>query len=99
MADKKHELVLVEAISVFRMRYMVEINNGSVVDAIEKVKQGKAKEFSQEHVDEIVISNRKVSLRDALDLCDQDNQYCKDWTKSKKIEVFFTKVGEEANND
>jgi hypothetical protein len=36
-----------------------------------------------------------VSGGEALDICDEDNDYLKDWTDSKKIDVLFTKEGDD----
>jgi hypothetical protein len=49
-----------------------------------------AQEFSQEHLDETIVSHRVVSKKEALALCDIDNDYTKSWSKDKKIETFFT---------
>jgi hypothetical protein len=31
---------------------------------------------------------------EALDMCDVDNDYCKEWTDEQKFNAFFTKEGE-----
>ena len=93
---KKTEWVLVEAIDTFRMRYVVEVPVGEHDKAIDKVRLHQAKEFSQEHLDELIVSHRPISEKEALKLCVDDNQYGAGWTKNKKIEVFFTKIGEKA---
>jgi len=56
-----------------------------------------AKEFSQFHLGETIVSHRVIPFTEALELCDVDNDYCKKWNDEKKIEVFFTKDGEKAN--
>lgn len=94
MPDKK-EWVLVECVSMFRMRYMVEVPAGKDTWALDTVVMHEAKEFSQEHVDETIISHRVVTEAEALKICDQDNAYCSSWTDDKKMQAFFTREGEE----
>ena len=97
---KKKELtqwVLVECVSTFRERYMVEVPVG--VDnygkdkslwALDTVTMQEAKEFSQEHIGEQIISHRVLTKEEALALCDKDNEYGKDWDEETKMKNFFT---------
>ena len=87
------EWVLVEAISQFRERYMVEVPKGKAEWALDTVTLNEAQEFSQEHLGEVIVSHRVVSFEEALKMCDKDNHYCKDWDTNKKIDAFFTKDG------
>lgn len=93
------EWVLVEAVSMFRMRYMVEVPKGKSEWALDTVVMNEAKEFSQEHLDETIVSHWVVTEEEALKICDNDNSYCASWPNEKKIEVFFTKEGEKVNNE
>ena len=88
------EWVLVECISTFRERYMVEVPKGKELWALDTVTMNEAKEFSQEHLGETIVSHRVVSLEEALVLCDKDNAYCLAWSDDKKMDAFFTKEGE-----
>lgn len=88
------EWVLVECISTFRERYMCEVPKGKAEWALDTVTLNQAKEFSQEHLGETIVSHRVVSFMEALELCDKDNQYCNKWNIDKKVEAFFTKDGE-----
>lgn len=99
MLKKKEEFewVLVDAVSSFRMRYMVQVPKGKSEWALDTVVMKEAKEFSQEHIGEQIVSHRVVTEREALDICDVDNDYCSKWADDKKIEVFFTKDGEKAD--
>ena len=90
---KETEWVLVEAISQFRERYMVEVPKGKAEWALDTVTLNQAQEFSQEHLGEVIVSHRVVSFDEALKLCDKDNHYCKDWNTDKKVDAFFTKDG------
>jgi hypothetical protein len=88
------EWVLVECISTFRERYMVEVPIGKELWALDTVTMNEAKEFSQEHLGETIVSHRVVSIEEALVLCDKDNDYCSTWSSDKKIDAFFTKEGD-----
>lgn len=92
MSDKDTEWVLVECVSMFRMRYMVEVPKGKKEWALDTVVCNDAKEFSQKHLDETIVSHRVISEKDALALCDNENEYAMTWTDPKKISTFFTKV-------
>jgi hypothetical protein len=84
--------VLVDAVSMFRMRYMVEVPEDHPEYALDTVTMHEAKEFSQEHLDEIITSHRVVTLDEALQICDQDNSYLKTWSKQDKIDNLFTSM-------
>jgi len=93
--------VLVETVSTFRERYMVEVPVG--IDrygkdkadwALDTVTLEEAKEFSQEHLGETIVSHRVVTKEEALALCDKDNAYCKSWTEGHKVATFFTTMTE-----
>ena len=86
--------VLVEAVQQFRMRYMVQVPKGKAEWALDTVVMEEAKEFSQEHLGETIVSHRVVTPTEALELCDKDNEYCKNWTEEQKRKVFFTFDGE-----
>jgi hypothetical protein len=87
------EWVLVETISQFRERYMVEVPKGKELWALDTVTLNQAQEFSQEHLGEVIVSHRVVSFDEALELCDKDNHYCSEWSDDKKVDAFFTKDG------
>ena len=89
--------VLVETVSMFRERYMVEVPVGTdrygkdkAEWALDTVTLGEAKEFSQEHLGETIVSHRVVTKEDALIMCDKDNDYAKKWNDELKIQTFFT---------
>ncbi len=97
--------VLVECVSTFRERYMVEVPVG--VDkygkdkslwALDTVTMNEAKEFSQEHIGEQIVSHRIVTKEEALTLCDKDNDYGSSWDDETKIKNFFTTWKEQEND-
>jgi len=87
------EWVLVDTVSQFRQRYVVEVPKGKSEYALDSVTMEDVKEFSQKHLGETIVSHRVISEKDALDLFDEDNDYLKDWGKEKKMECGFTPVG------
>jgi bifunctional DNA-binding transcriptional regulator/antitoxin component of YhaV-PrlF toxin-antitoxin module len=87
--------VLVECVQQHRMRYVVEAPADRPEFALDVVTMNQAKEFSQKDLGQTIVSHRVVSGAEALDICDEDNDYLKDWTDSKKIEVLFTKEGDD----
>jgi bifunctional DNA-binding transcriptional regulator/antitoxin component of YhaV-PrlF toxin-antitoxin module len=90
LSKKETELVMVECVSTFRIRYMVEVPIGKADWSLDTVTLEEAKEFSQKHLGEQIVSHRVVSPEEAIKLCDEDNAYCSEWTAEKKEEVFFT---------
>jgi len=95
MAQEK-EWVMVECISTFRERYMVQVPKGKAEWALDTVTMNKAKEFSQKHLGETIVSHRVISEEDALELCDEENDYAKSWSDEHKVNTFFTKEDEKA---
>ncbi len=79
-AGKK--LVLVEAISQYRMRYVVECDD--VTHAEDEVCMERAQEFSQYHLGEVITSSREITGAEYLELFDRDNDYLQNWTEDKK---------------
>lgn len=90
--DKPQELVwvAVDTVSMFRMRYMVQVPASNPEWALDTVTCEEAKEFSQVHVGETIMSHRVVSEEEALKICDEDNDYLKSWSTEKKIDSLFT---------
>lgn len=84
------ELVLVETVSMFRMRYVVEVPKDKSWWALDTVTMNEAKEFSQKHLDETIVSHRVITKDEALSMCDTDNEYAKSWDEDKKIQTFVT---------
>jgi hypothetical protein len=77
---------LVETVSVFRMRYVVEAKNAS--DARDEVTMNVGDnfhEFSQLHLDEMISSTREIDDAEYLRMFDEDNVYLKDWDEEQKF--------------
>jgi len=92
LTKKETEFVLVETVSMFRERYVVEVPTGKTDWASDTVVSNDAKEFSQKHLDEVIISTRTVTKGELLKLCDEDNDYAKIWTEEQKVEAFVTRM-------
>ena len=89
--------VLVECVSTFRHRYMVEVpigvddyGNDKSEYALDTVTLNEAKEFSQQYLGEQIVSHRVITKDEALLLCDTDNKYCSNWNEETKMKNFFT---------
>ena len=101
------KFVLVETISQYRMRYVIEVpdnHNDGMYEcsatqwAEDTVACEEMKEFSQKWLGEIITSSREIGRDEILTLCNQDNDYCngkygEPWTDEKKLEVFVTPIG------
>lgn len=91
MAKKeKTEWVLVDCVSQFRMRYLVEVPAGKSEYALDTVTMNEAKEFSQLHLGETIVSHRVVTEAEALLQCRADNDYLTSWTDEQFKNTFFT---------
>ena len=88
--SEEKEWILVETVSQFRQRYMVEVPKGKADWALDTVTMNEAKEFSQKHLGETIVSHRVMTEEEALALSDKDNDYGADWTKEQKLDAFFT---------
>lgn len=83
------KLFLVETVSIFRHRYVVEAEEEShacdeVVMNVGHAYSDEFQEFSQHHVDEMISSSREISMDEYLKLFDKDNDYLKNWTVEQK---------------
>ena len=87
--------VLVETISQYRMRYMVEVPDTSKAEwALDTVTMEEAKEFSQQWLGETIFGHRLIDEKDALDLYRNDNGYLSDWSDEEIKNVGFTSLEE-----
>jgi hypothetical protein len=80
------KLYLVETVSMFRMRYVIEAvkKNMQPMNLLWKLAED-FHEFSQQHIDEVIVSTRELSAKDYLELFDKDNQYLKSWDIAEKM--------------
>lgn len=82
------KLYLVETVSIFRMRYVVEAREAEHAEdeVVMRLAAEDFKEFSQHHVDECITSTRKISAQEFMELFDQDNDYLASWPAVKRLE-------------
>jgi len=93
--EMEKELVLVECISTFRMRYVVEVPVGKKEWAMDTVVMNEAEEFSQEHLGEQIVSHRVIDEAEYLRVFDEDNDYLKSWDNEHKFKM-ITRVDDDA---
>lgn len=94
--SKMHKkLVMVECISMFRTRYVVEVPDGKTEWALDTVAMNEAKEFSQLHIGEQIVSHRVIDEAEYLQKFDEDNDYLKTLNNEAKLQ--FIKRFEEQN--
>lgn len=78
---------LVETISMFRLRYVVEAECAD--HAKDKVVMNTGDydfaEFSQFHLGETISSTREIDDTEYLHLFDEDNEYLKEWPTERKF--------------
>ena len=82
------KLYLVEVMSTFRMRYVVEAleEEHALDEVVMEEHNTEFKEFSQEHIGTHIFSSREISATDYMELFDKDNDYLAQWPVEKKIE-------------
>jgi hypothetical protein len=74
---------LVETISYFRIRYVVECD--SPEHAKDIVTMNEAEEMSQLHIDESITGYREIDDAEYLRIFDEDNDYLKEWSEEQKF--------------
>ena len=77
-------MYLVETVSMFRMRYVIEAEDPSHADDEVVCNQGDLEEFSQKHIDECILSTRELDEKEYLRLFDEDNDYLSSWNLEQK---------------
>lgn len=85
------KLYMVETVSIFRMRYVVEALEAEhatdevVMNLCRTEDTDQFVEFSQSHVDECITSVREITATQYLEEFDKDNDYLKDWSVAMKM--------------
>jgi hypothetical protein len=90
--EMENKLYLVEVMSTFRMRYVVEAREEE--HALDEVVMNEHntdfKEFSQEHIGTHIFSSRELSAKDFTEMFDKDNDYLAEWPIAKKMNCINT---------
>ena len=76
------KLFLVDTISTFHMRYLIEAESKSQAEVIART-DNFGDEFSQTHLGETVLTARKIKRKDAIKQFREDNSYLSGWTDEK----------------
>lgn len=88
--------VIVDAISQFRMRYVVEVPDDAACSAVEYAEDTvtceDAKEFSQLHLGETIVSSREITLEEAIKQFKTDEPIFSEWEDSVIIKNAITTV-------
>jgi hypothetical protein len=74
---------LVEAISQFRIVYVVDTETQSLAE--DAVHLEKVEEFGQAHLGEMVVSSRLIDDDEAIRIHDELNSYLIEWTREQKL--------------
>jgi len=89
--------VMVDAISQFRMRYVVEVPDDAECDPIEYAEDSvvceDVKEFTQKHLGETIVSSREVTLEEAIKQFREDEPVNVGWTNDIIVENVITEIG------
>jgi bifunctional DNA-binding transcriptional regulator/antitoxin component of YhaV-PrlF toxin-antitoxin module len=92
------ELVMVECVSTFRMRYVVEVPKGKKEWALDTVVMHEAEEFSQEYIGEQILSHRVIDEKEYLKIFNEDNAYLSRWKDEEKFNFVKRWVEESAKD-
>ena len=88
--------VMVDAISQFRMRYVVEVPDDAACSTVEYAEDTvtceDAKEFSQLHLGETIVSSREITLEEAIKQFKTDEPIFSEWEDSVIINNAITTV-------
>jgi len=97
--------MMVDTVSMFRMRYVVEVPDDCENPkdeylfpctpqeyASDTVVCENTREFSQEHIGENIVSCREVTLDEAIDQFKVDNGYYTDWTDDMIVKSAITEI-------
>lgn len=82
---------LIDTISVFRIRYVVEAESAEHARDEVTANDGSLTEFSQLHLDEIISSTREIDDAEYIRVFNEDNDYLKDWDDESKLK-YINKV-------
>lgn len=79
-------MYLVEVMSTFRMRYVVEARSEehALDEVVCRESDTEFEEFSQEHIGTHIFGSRELTEEQYFELFDKDNAYLKAWTVEQK---------------
>lgn len=84
------KLVMVECVSMFRIRYIVETPDDHPEYALNSVALQEPTEFDQEHLSETIVSHRVVTEEEVIKEYDNASlAYLSEWTKEQKLATIY----------
>lgn len=89
----KTQLVMVETVSTFRHRYIVEVPGGEADWALDTVTMDEAEELSQQHLGEQIVSHRVVNKEEICTMFREDNKYLSSWTDDQILQSVINQTG------
>lgn len=102
--NMEKKLFVVDVVSSFRMRYVVEAKEEShaLDEVVCRESETEFKEFSQEHLGTHIFDSREISLEQYHELFLRDNDYLSKWSKEQQRvyinKIEYTKDEENSNN-
>ena len=96
------KLYMVETVSIFRHRYVVEARESehAADEVVMKIGESSVdfSEFSQKHVDELITSTREISVEEYLKMFDEENDYLSKWSIPQKMQYIHNIDYEDEKN-
>jgi hypothetical protein len=89
------KLYLVETVSTFRIRYVVEAKEEGHAEDEVIMSDADFYEFSQKHIDESITSTRELTKEQYIELFNKDNEYLSSWFDEDKFK-FINKIDYES---
>ena len=94
------KLVMVEVLSQFRNRYVVEVED-NIDDALDDYVCNEYnvnyREFSQKHLDPTtIIDHYEITEEEYFKMFDKDNEYLQKWSTAQKL-TFINKINYQEN--
>ena len=88
------KIILVDTISQFLVRYVVEVEDDidhALDEVVMEADNPDFAEFSQKHIGFTIVSRREISKEEYLKTFDEDNAYLQSWSEEKKLK-FINKI-------
>lgn len=82
----KKKLVLVETVSMIRMRYVVECDEEehAMDEVLMQKDSGNFMELSQQFLDEVIVSTRTIAKENYIEFFNKENDYMAGWDDEEK---------------
>lgn len=95
--------VMVDAISQFRMRYVVEVPDDALCGPIEYAEDSvtceDTQEFTQKYLGETIIDSREITLEEAIEQFRREEPEFSGWTDDTIVKNAITESGYKPQKD